>query len=126
MARLALTVQTTAACGYPVLPLTVNTADFVFTAAGADYADGFSFTHTGREILIVQNANVGAKTVTITSVANAKKRTGDITTYSVGASEFAIFGPFPKDGWTQSTGLLHGAASAADVNLAVVRLPAIT
>lgn len=108
---------------YPVTPLTANSADFVWTAAGADFADGFRFQHTGKEILLVRNDNVGAQTVTINSVANQRGRTGTISAYSVGAGEYAAFPPFPVEGWRQSNGYLTGAASAADVQLAVLRLP---
>jgi hypothetical protein len=126
MARATLTPQAVAASGYPTLPLTANAADIVFTAAGAGFADGHQFAHTGREIILVQNANVGAQTVTVSSVADPNmKRTGDITTYSVGASEFACFGPFPVDGWRQTDGNMYLAATATDVKFAILRLPAI-
>ncbi len=122
MAILTLTVQNLIA-KYPVTPLTANSADFVWTAAGASFADGFQFAHTGKEILLVRNDNAGAQTVTIDSVPDAKNREGDITAYSVGAGEYAAFPPFPVEGWRQSNGMLKGAASAADVYLAVLRLP---
>lgn len=122
MARLALTAKATPG-SYPVLPISANAADFTWTAAGADFADGFSFPWTGKEVLLVRNDNAGAQTVTINSVADPKKnRTGDITAYSVGIGEYAVLGPFQADGWKQSTGLVHGAASATDVKLAVIRL----
>jgi hypothetical protein len=122
MARLALTVQNVIA-KYPALPLTASSADFVWTAAGADFADGASFTLTGKEILLVRNDNVGAQTVTVSSVVDPYNRTGNITTYSVGIGEFAVFPPFPKEGWAQTDGKLYFAASAADVYFAVLRLP---
>lgn len=122
MARLALTAKATPG-SYPSLPLSANAADFAWTAAGGDFADGFSFPWTGREVLLVRNDNGGAQTVTINSLADSRKRrTGDISAYSVGAGEYAVLGPFQSDGWKQSTGLIHGAASAADVMLAVIRL----
>jgi hypothetical protein len=122
MAILTLTVQNVIA-KYPAPPLTANAADFVWTAAGADFADKARFIHTGRELILVRNNNVGAKTVTIESVADPKNRTGNITTYSVGAGEYAVFGPFPVLGWRQTTGYLQLAASAADVMFAILRLP---
>jgi hypothetical protein len=122
MARLALTPQNLPG-SYPALPITANAVDFVFTAAGANFADGAGFLMTGNEILLVQNANVGAQTVTISSVKDDIGRTGDITTYSVGASEFAMFGPFKEKGWKQADGQLYFAASATDVKFAVLKLP---
>jgi len=123
MARLAITVQNILP-GYPTtLPLTANSADFVWTTAGAAFADGASFPLTGKEILLIRNDNAGAQTVTITSVADKYGRSGDITAYSVGISEYAIMPIFPTAGWEQTTGLLHFAASAADVFFAVLRMP---
>jgi hypothetical protein len=122
MARLALTPQTLLG-SYPALPLTANAADVTFTAAGASFADGAGFPLTGGEILLAKNANAGAQTVTITSVADELKRTGDITTYSIGIGEIAVFGPFDIKGWRQSDGKLYIAASAADISFAVLKLP---
>jgi len=124
MARLSITVQEPAGF-WPALPLTAGAEDFTWTASGADFADGFSFTNTGREIILVRNDNVGAQTVTISSVAiDPSKRSGDITTYSMGAADYAWFGPFKPEGWNQSgTSLLYGAVSAADLYIVVVRLP---
>jgi hypothetical protein len=126
MAILTLTPQTVIA-KYPSLPLTANSADFVWTAAGADFADKARFVHTGREAILVRNDNGGAQTVTIESSADPKGRTGNITTYSVGAGEYAVFPPFPVTGWRQitggNTGYLVLSASAADVYFAILRLP---
>lgn len=107
---------------YPVTPITANALDFAFTAAGASFADGAEFTLTGKEILLVHNANVGAQTVTITSVVDSYNRTGNITAYSVGIGEYAVFPQFMQLGWLGSNGKLHIAASAADVEFAVLRL----
>ncbi len=125
MARLVLTVQEVAVCNYPTLQPAANAADFVWTAAGASFADGAGFVHTGRELILVQNSNAGAQTVTINSVVDEKKRTGDITTYSVGIAEFAVLGPFPVNGWRQADGQLYLAATATDVKFAILRLPSI-
>ena len=122
MAILTLTVQELPA-KYPATPLTANSADFTWTAAGANFADGFRFAHTGKEILLVRNDNVAAQTVTILSEPNTKGRRGDITAYSVGIGEYAAFPPFPLAGWRSAAGYLVGAASATDVMLAVLRLP---
>ena len=123
MARLALTVQDILP-GYPTtLPLVAGSADFVWTTAGADFADGASFTLTGREILLVRNDNVGAQTVTVDSVVDKYGRTGPITAYSMAAADYVILPVFPTEGWKQTTNLLHFEASAADVFFAVLRMP---
>lgn len=108
---------------YPTLQPAANSLDVAFTPAGADFADGAEFTLTGREILLVHNANAAAKTVTVTSVADpVTKRTGDITAYSVGIGEYAVFPQFQMLGWANSSGKIHIAASAADVEFLVLRL----
>lgn len=108
--------------GYPDMPLVADSADFVWTAAGADFVAGAGFDHTGMEIILVRNDNVGAQTVTITSVLDAHNRLGTITTYSVGAGEYAAFGPFPLAGWQASDGDMNLTFSAADMYVAVLRL----
>ncbi len=124
MARLVIPVTVVVASGYPTTPLVALSADFAFTAAGANFADGAGFVHTGREIVIVKGGAAG-QTVTISSVPDPYKRSGNITTYAVGIGLFSVFGPFPADGWRQSDGQLYLAASAADVSFAVLRLPSI-
>jgi hypothetical protein len=121
MARLALS-PVTMPLKYPALQPAVNSLDVAFTPAGADFADGASFPLTGKEILIVHNDNVAAKTVTITSVADSYNRTGDITAYSLGIGEYAVFPQFQLAGWQQSDGKLYLAAEAADVEFLVLRL----
>ena len=124
MARLALTVQEP--CGsYPTLPLTASAEDFTWTASGASFADGAGFTMTGRELILVRNDNAGAQTITFSSTVDAYNRDGDITAYSIGISEYAMFGPFKKDGWVQADDKLYFAVPAADVYFAIVRLPHI-
>lgn len=108
---------------FPVLPLTALQAQFVFTAA--DVANGNSSPMTGRELLIIQNTDAGAQTVTIVSAPDANGRSGDITTYSLPASTFAMLGPFTTSGWRQSSGKLFFNASNANVKFAVVALPSI-
>lgn len=108
---------------YPSLPIAATGADFVFTAA--DASNGNSFVSTGRELLLVQNSGASPYTVTISSVADNLQRTGDITTYSVGAGLFSMFGPFSQPGWKQTDGTVHVTASNAAIKFAVVRLPSV-
>ena len=123
MARLPLTVQDILP-SYPLtLPLVANSADFVWTQAGADFADGASFPLTGKEILMMRNDNVGAQTVTIDATKDKYGRLGDITAYSIGIGEYAIMPIFKTEGWKQTTGLIHFEASVTDVAFAVLRMP---
>lgn len=122
MARLAITPIVPVG-GYPTLPLPAGAATVTFTPAGAAFVDGASFPLTGREVLLVRNPTAGALTVTVSSTADAQKRLGDITGYSVAPSAVAVLGPFPTTGWRQSNGNLYFAASAATLEFAVLRLP---
>jgi len=121
MARLALTPDESVG-KFPTTPLTVNSADVTWTAAGADFVDGAGFPLTGREVLLVNNKNIGAQTITISSVVDEKNRKDDITAYSIGIGEMAFFHLGVK-GWRQADGKLYFAVTAADVELAVLRLP---
>jgi hypothetical protein len=100
-----------------------NDADVTF-AAGTT-TDGDTFACTGRELLIVKNG-AGTNTITITSVADEENRTGDITTYSLGANEVAIFcvGLTNAAGWKSTGGTIRITVSNIAVTVAVVRLPA--
>lgn len=120
MPRQTLTPQATPG-NYPGT-IAANAADITFVACDATNKE--QFLTTGKELLLFRNDNAGAQTVTITSVADAKlNRTGDITTYSIGAGESAIFGPFLKEGWMQSDGYIYSEASHLDVKVAVLRIP---
>jgi hypothetical protein len=118
----ALTVQTLKA------PFAVLSAgDLDYTMAAADVA-GNTFVCTGREIVLIYNPAGGSTyTVTITSVANAKNRTGTITAYSMAAGDFVAWtgGLTNTPGWkVAGTGVVTLTANNAAVLIAVVRLPA--
>jgi hypothetical protein len=122
MPRTALTPQSPPG-SYPALPLGAGTADIAFTAADATNFN--SFVSTGRELLLVNNPSASAYTVTVHSVADPLKRTGDITTYSVAAGKVSMLGPFLQSGWLQSDGTVWVDGSNAALLFAVLRLPAV-
>lgn len=96
------------------------------TMAAGDNANGNQFAVGPRELVVAHNTSAGALTLTVTSVADARTgRTGDITTYSIPAGEYAIFGPFGNDGWGQSDGYVYLTPSATTLKLGVVSLPAM-
>ncbi|MFO0773714.1 MAG: hypothetical protein U0172_03500 [Nitrospiraceae bacterium] len=106
---------------YPTLPVSANAMDFVWTACDPTNFDQFS--HTGRELILVKNANVStAKWVTFESVVNLG-RTGDITQYSLGASEYAAFWAGNSVGWRQSGGKFYMKCEGTDIKYAIVRIP---
>lgn len=115
MARVAVT-KTTAPGAY------AGTST-VLTMGNGNTGDGLYITLTGKEVLVIQNTNVGAQTWTATSVANRYGRTEDITTESIAAGAIRIFGPIALDGWRQTNGQFYFTASHADVKFGVITLP---
>lgn len=117
MARTSLT-KLTALGAYG--SYSANAADLTMTAA--DVANGNQFTFEGKDLVIAYNSDASAHTVTISSVADPYGRTGDIS-YSLGAGEYAVFGPFEASGWLQSDGKIYLSADDASVKFGVVKLP---
>lgn len=109
----------------PVLQPTAGS--MTLTPIAADITNKAKFTVTGKEILVVVNANASPATVTITSVPDERNRTGDITTYSVAAGDTVpkvmFFGPVQLAGWRQTDGYVYVEASAATLFYGVIRLP---
>jgi hypothetical protein len=120
MPRQTLT-KLTALGTFPALPLTANSADLTMTAADATNKE--QFVASGNDLIIAHNTGASTRTITVTSVADGQtKRTGDITTFSLGAGEYAAFGPFGKQGWMQADGKIYLEASHAEVKFGVVQL----
>ena len=102
--------------------VTAGAADL--TMAASDIVDGNSIAWTGKEMLIVHNTNIGVQTVTIDAAPDEYGRDGTITTYSLAADDYAIFGPF--DGaWKQTDGTIHVDGTAVDVLLGVLRIKSL-
>jgi len=97
-----------------------------FTPVAGTITDGNTWVCNGRDLLFFQNSDAGAVTVTITSVADEKNRTGDITTYSIGIGEFAMFsvGLTNALGWQSTAKKIRITVSDADLKVSVLRLPA--
>jgi hypothetical protein len=124
IAPAALAVRTTLTpVNPPSLKATIaaNSADY--TEVGGDSANGYMFTATGRELILVHNTDAGSQNCTVVSTA-IEGRTGDIAAYNLSAGEFAVFGPFPLLGWQQSSdGMIYINASHNNVKFTIVRLP---
>ena len=99
--------------------IAADAADFTWEAA--DNVNGNEVVLSEGEIVLVRNDDAGAQTVTFHSVADEFNRTGDITDYSLGPGEYAMFGPFKVPGWAQPGNLLHINASTATVMFAVIK-----
>ena len=117
----ALSIQTMKG---PFEAIAANGLDITF-AAGTTGA-GDTIAATGREIIVAWNSHaVTAYSFTVTSVADEKNRTADITTYNLDAGEFAFLGVGLTNqvGWKNGSGLIAVTVSNAAVKWAVVRLP---
>ena len=124
MARVLVAAQTTPGA-YPTLPVGANSKDLTFQVCDSGLGN-YSPIVESKTLVLIQNIAVGAKTVSFTSVADAYGRTGDITNYSVGASEIAMFGPFKAAGWSHGVGADGGVwidGEDANIKIAVVTLP---
>jgi hypothetical protein len=130
MARTQLTPQTLPLVGpgasyFPSLPITSTCADLVFTAGDGSNNNYVAITNT-KTVVLAQNTSTGTNTLTIVSVADAQGRTGDITSYAIGALKTSCFGPFVTSptGWNQSSpaGLWLNPSSSF-VQFAVLNLP---
>jgi hypothetical protein len=106
----------------------VSTAqDLGFTSAGNDLASGANvntFTATDNDLLIVFNSTGGSLNLLITPVADAKL--GRVTTpnplsIAIATLTGRMFGPFKKDGWADTNGVIRIAASAAGVRAVIIR-----
>jgi len=103
-------------------PGTINAGDLAFVFTAADIANLNQFAGPGKFLVIAQNTDVGAQTITLTSFKDALNRSGDVTAYSLAASTFAMF-LIETLGWLQSDGNFYLQASNANVKFAIVKLP---
>ena len=117
MPRVALTVQSL--LGPHPGTIAADAMDITFTAG--DATDFNDFPHTGREIIIARNDNIGAQTITFTSIAAGLRRTGHVTAYSIGAGEHIAFYAGDIQGWKQTDGKFYIDVSHVDVKLAILR-----
>lgn len=105
---------------YPTLPVPALALNFVFTTADSVNFDQFNFT--GRELIIIRNSTGGALTVTLESAVDPLNRTGDVTTYSIGAGLFSMFWVGAVPGWNNA-GQFFLRSSASTMDYAVVKIP---
>lgn len=119
MPRTTLT-RTTPLGPYPTLPVAADALDLVMTAA--DAANDNQFVLDGSVLIVAHNTGVGARTITLTSKADDRNRTGDVTSYSIGADEYMCFKVDNTVGWRQSDGFMYLDAEHAEVKIGIIRL----
>lgn len=117
MARTVIT-PTAAPGGFPL-------AGTVVTLTAADSSNNNAFVCTGREVLLVTNVHASAaKTFTVNTQTNSRKRSADITAQSLAAGAFVVLGTFTrKEGWVQADGTIHCTGEDNNIKFAVITLP---
>lgn len=119
MARTTIT-RTTPLGPYPTLQPAADSMDLILTAA--DTTNNNQILLDGPMVVVAHNSGASTRTITITSAVDPQNRTGDITTYSMGAGEYFAFKIDQISGWKQSDGYLYLAASHAEVKIGAIRL----
>lgn len=120
MTATALTVQTPKG---PFISGQPSANALNITFAACDAVNGNSFPASGHELLILNNTDSGAHNVTITSQADTRGRTQDITAYSIAAGAFAMFAFVGStEGWADGSGNITFTAADASVKAAVVKI----
>lgn len=120
MPRVTITKQVPSG---PFITLQPAANSLDLTQLAADVTNKEQFVPSGDDLLIVHNSGASPYTITITSAVDpTTKRTGDITAYSLGAGELAIFRFKGNAGWAQSDGRIYIEASNAAVKWSVLQL----
>lgn len=118
-----MTAITNQAMLNPWAAYSAGTADFVWTAGTT--TPGVGITCTGKQVILVNNTNVGTQTVTIVAQDDEQNRAESITTYSLAAADFAVFGVglTNSKGWKKTDGTIMIYVSDVSVKIAVLTLP---
>lgn len=107
---------------YPTLPVSALALDLTWQAADASNSNQFALGQ-GKYIILARNVHATTPyTITLTSVADERKRTGDITTYSIAAGKQIAFLLDQQAGWVQSDGNFYLTGSNASVEFCILRL----
>lgn len=99
-----------------VAPLALNLA---FVAA--DVANKHMAALSGKIILLAWNTDASSHNITLTSVADKFKRTGDVTNYAVGAGLIAAYVFDDAGGWSQADNSVYFEADNALVKFCVIK-----
>lgn len=86
------------------------------TGAVIDYtnaaAAGDQWLNTGKEVLLVHNADSGSHTVSVTTQATPDGKTVTDRTVTIAAGAYTIIGPFPVNVFNDVAGYAHIVYSA--------------
>lgn len=99
----------------------VQAGDLVVPMAAMDATNGNSFAITGREVLLFQNTDTVAHTITITSIADGFGRVDtSLTNYSLAASAIVAIQMKELKGWSNG-GTVTMTTTSALVKIAVLQ-----
>lgn len=99
----------------------VQAGDLVVPMSAMDATNGNSFIDTGREVLIFQNTDTGAHTITITSTGDKQGRLDtSLTAYSLAAGAVIAIQMKELSGWA-SGGVVTMTTTSALVKMAVLQ-----
>ena len=101
-------------------PVTALALDFAFTAV--DIVNFESTAMSGPFVLVCWNSSGVGVTLTINSVPDALRRTGDITAYAIGAGLISVIKFSSAAGWKQADGNLYYQGSAIGLKIAALAL----
>ncbi len=121
MPRVTLTAMTALGPYNPDAYAVANAADLPMTAA--DITDFNDVVMTDRQLLLVHNTGGSGALFSVISSNDPYGRKGNIVTYSIGAGDYVIFGPFKILGWTTTSGRLNFNATSADFKVGIINLP---
>lgn len=99
------------------------TAGVLCTPVTMDSSNGNAIPMSGRDLVVIDNPDSASHTVTFHSVADSNGRLGDITTEAIAAGASKCYGPFGKQGWAQSGGILNVDCSSALLTVRVIQIP---
>lgn len=108
---------------YPTLPPTALGFNIGVGTVATTVGDGVSFVCTGKEIILVLGADA-SQVITVTSVANGYKRTGNMV-YTMGIGLYAVLPMIQPAGFLQPDGtvVITLDAGGTDVKFWALRLP---
>lgn len=99
------------------------TAAVSLTETAENTTDHSQFSLTTRDIVVIHNTGASTYTYTVTSVADERGRTGNITTANILAGAIMLLGPLSLEGWRQTDGKLYLDASNTAVKFGIYRMP---
>lgn len=89
-----------------------------------DAVNGNQVTLEGNDLVIVENEDAAAQTITMHPTPNYpyNRTEDDPDEYSIGAGEVAVFGPFLNMGWKQDDGKLYITGTSANLMIGVLHI----